>query len=56
VRRIGLGGELPSGRVRFDVEEILEALGPVEVNMEAEADLFTPPPEDPPLVSDDPIE
>jgi len=22
VRRIGLGGELPSGRVRFDVEEI----------------------------------
>ncbi len=56
VRRIGLGGELPSGRVRFDVEEILESLGPVEVNLEAEADLFTPPPEDPPLVSDDPIE
>jgi len=26
VRRIGLGGELPSGRVRFDVEEILESL------------------------------
>jgi molybdopterin/thiamine biosynthesis adenylyltransferase len=56
VRRIGLGGELPSGRVRFDVEEILESLGPVEVNLEAEADLFTPPPEDPPLISDDPIE
>jgi molybdopterin/thiamine biosynthesis adenylyltransferase len=56
VRRIGLGGELPSGRVRFDVEEILESLGPVEVNIEAEADLFTTPPEDPPLVSDDPIE
>ena len=56
VRRIGLAGELPSGRVRFDVEEILEGLGPVEVNLEAEADLFTPPPEDPPLVSDDPIE
>jgi molybdopterin/thiamine biosynthesis adenylyltransferase len=56
VRRIGLGGELPSGRVRFDVEEILEGLGPVEVNIEAEADLFTPPPEDPPLVSDDPVE
>jgi molybdopterin/thiamine biosynthesis adenylyltransferase len=56
VRRIGLAGELPSGRVRFDVEEILEGLGPVEVNLEAEADLFTPPPEDPPLLSDDPIE
>jgi molybdopterin/thiamine biosynthesis adenylyltransferase/nitroreductase len=56
VRRIGLAGALPSGRVRFDVEEILEGLGPVEVNLEAEADLFTPPPQDPPLVSDDPIE
>ncbi len=55
VRRIGLAGDLPSGRVRFDVEEILEGLGPVEVNLEAEADLFTPPPEDPPLDSDDPI-
>jgi molybdopterin/thiamine biosynthesis adenylyltransferase len=56
VRRIGLAGELPSGRVRFDVEEILSALGPVEVNLEAEADLFTPAPEDPPLDSEDPIE
>jgi nitroreductase len=51
-----LAGELPSGRVRFDVEEILSALGPVEVNLEAEADLFTPAPEDPPLESEDPIE
>jgi molybdopterin/thiamine biosynthesis adenylyltransferase len=56
VRRIGLSGELPSGRVRFDVEEILSALGPVEVNLEAEADLFATPPDDPPLDSDDPIE
>jgi molybdopterin/thiamine biosynthesis adenylyltransferase len=56
VRRIGLSGELPSGRVRFDVEEILSALGPVEVNLEAEADLFATPPEDPPIESDDPIE
>jgi molybdopterin/thiamine biosynthesis adenylyltransferase len=56
VRRIGLAGELPSGRVRFDVEEILDGLGPVEFNLEAEADLFTPPPQDPPLESDDPIE
>lgn len=56
VRRLGLSGELPSGRVRFDVEEILSALGPVEVNLEAEADLFAPPPEDPPSVSTDPVE
>jgi nitroreductase len=56
VRRIGLGQELPSGRVRFDVEEILSAIAPVEVDIEAEADLFTPPPQDPPLESDDPIE
>ena len=56
VRRLGLGGDLPSGRVRFDVEEILSALGPVEVNLEAEADMFAPPPEDPPVESTDPIE
>ncbi|MFI5035633.1 MAG: Rv1355c family protein [Acidimicrobiales bacterium] len=56
VRRIGLSGELPSGRVRFDVEEILSGLGPVEVDLEAEVDLFTPPPVDPPLISDDPVE
>ena len=56
VRRLGLGGDLPSGRVRFDVEEILSALGPVEVNLEAEADLFSPPPEDPPVESTDPVE
>jgi nitroreductase len=29
VRRLGLAGDLPSGRVRFDVEEILSGLGPV---------------------------
>jgi len=56
VRRIGLSAELPSGRVRFDVEEILSGLGPVEVDLEAEVDLFTPPPIDPPLISDDPVE
>ncbi len=56
VRRIGLGRELPSGRMRFDVEEILEGLGPVEVNLEAEVDLLTTPPVDPPLESDDPVE
>ena len=56
VRRLGLGGDLPSGRVRFDVEEVLSGIAPVEVHFEAEADLFLPPPQDPPLESDDPIE
>ena len=56
VRRIGLKGDLPSGRVRFDVEEILSGIGPVDVDLESEADLFTPPPVDPPLESDDPVE
>ena len=56
VRRIGLGQDLPSGRVRFDVEEILSAIAPVEINLESEAGLFTAPPLDPPLVSDDPVE
>jgi nitroreductase len=38
VRRFGVSGELPSGRVRFDVEEILSAIGPVVLDPEAEAD------------------
>src|ERR1019366_1665513 len=60
VRRFGLEGDLPSGRIRFDVEEILSGLSPVEVPTTGEAalrtetDYFeaalrTPPPEDPPL-------
>jgi nitroreductase len=56
IRRLGLNGELPSGRVRFDIEEILEGLGPVDVDLEAEADLFVPPPADPPTTSDDPVD
>ena len=53
VRRLGLRGELPSGRVRVDVEEILDDLAPVEL---AEGpDLDAPAPEEPPLESDDPI-
>ena len=38
VRRFGVSGDLPSGRIRFDVEEILSAIGPVALNPEAEAD------------------
>jgi molybdopterin/thiamine biosynthesis adenylyltransferase len=32
VRRIGMAGELPSGRVRFDVEEILSSIEPVALD------------------------
>jgi molybdopterin/thiamine biosynthesis adenylyltransferase/nitroreductase len=56
VRRLGLEGELPSGRVRFDVEEILSGLKPVELDMEREANLLTPLPEDPAPMGHDPIE
>ena len=38
VRRIGLAGELPSGRVRFDVEDVLAGIAPVEVDTEADSD------------------
>jgi molybdopterin/thiamine biosynthesis adenylyltransferase len=56
VRRFGLSGDLPSGRVRFDVEQILNGLSPVDASTEAEDQLLEPPPEDPVSVSDDPIE
>jgi molybdopterin/thiamine biosynthesis adenylyltransferase/nitroreductase len=36
VRRIGLAGDLPSGRVRFDVEEVLAGVAPVVVDVESE--------------------
>jgi molybdopterin/thiamine biosynthesis adenylyltransferase len=38
VRRFGLAGDLPSGRVRFDVEEILSGIGPVLVDGAEEAE------------------
>jgi molybdopterin/thiamine biosynthesis adenylyltransferase len=56
VRRFGLSGDLPSGRVRFDVEQILDGLSPVDTSTEAEDQLREPPPEDPVPTSDDPIE
>ncbi len=56
VRRFGLGGELPSGRVRFDVEEILSEIAPVTVDNSLQQDLRTPPPIDPPTTSLDPID
>jgi nitroreductase len=38
VRRIGLMGELPSGRVRFDVEEVLSGILPVVINANNDPD------------------
>jgi nitroreductase len=56
VRRLGLSGDLPSGRVRFDVEQILDGLAPVDTSTEAEDQLREPPPVDPVPTSADPIE
>ena len=56
VRRFALGGELNSGRVRFDVEEILSDLAPVDVETDADDYLRHPAPEDPPTQSEDPID
>jgi molybdopterin/thiamine biosynthesis adenylyltransferase len=39
VRRIGQAGELPSGRVRFDVEEVLAGIAPVKIALDADLDL-----------------
>jgi hypothetical protein len=38
VRRIGLTGELPSGRVRLDLDEVLSGLLPVVIDPEADPD------------------
>ena len=56
VRRFGLGHDLPSGRVRIDLDEIVGALQPVRINSSLTAGLATPPPTDPPLQSDNDIE
>ena len=56
VRRYGLGAALPSGRVRFDVEEVLSQLGPIDLNLDALAQFNALAPEDPPLESEDPVE
>jgi len=39
VRRIGLAGELPSGRVRIDIEDALADISPVEVPIEEDDDI-----------------
>ena len=55
VRRFGLG-ELPSGRVRFDIDEVLAGIEPVTVDHSLQLALRTPPPVDPPTTSLDPID
>jgi len=39
VRRIGLAGDLPSGRVRFDVDEVLSGILPVKITVDDELEL-----------------
>ena len=56
VRRFGLGGDLASGRVRFDIEEVLSQIAPVTVDNTLQQDLRTAPPADPPTESLDPID
>ena len=56
VRRLGTGAPLASGRVRVDLEEILDGLRPVNVRDERLEGLATAPPDDPALVSDDPVD
>ena len=56
VRRFGLGGELPSGRVRIDLDELLAELAPVTLDDSQEVGLASPPPEDPKTRSLDPID
>ena len=58
VRRLGQNGELASGRVRFDVEEVLAGIAPLAADPEDEFEHDVPVEKfDPPLPSDsDPIE
>jgi hypothetical protein len=39
VRRIGLAGDLPSGRVRFDVDEVLSGILPVKITVDDDLEL-----------------
>jgi molybdopterin/thiamine biosynthesis adenylyltransferase len=49
VRRFGMEGDLPSGRVRFDVEEVLSEIRPVQVDADPKADFAVPAIVDPVL-------
>lgn len=49
VRRLGTTGELSSGRVRIDVDEIISALAEIEIDSQTSVDLASPAPDDGPL-------
>ncbi len=49
VRRLGTSGDLPSGRVRIDVEEIIANLSEIEIDRQTTIDLASTPPDDGPL-------
>jgi nitroreductase len=53
VRRLGMTGDLPSGRVRIDLEEIVASLTDLEVDTRTAEDLASPAPEDEPLWESD---
>ena len=56
IRRFGLGGDLPSGRVYFDVDDLLKGLTDVSIDTSREAGLRTPPPMEERTESLDPID
>ena len=56
VRRFGLGLPLPSGRVRIDLDEIVEALAPIIADSSVEVSMREPAPSDPRLDSGSEIE
>ncbi|MHB8333471.1 MAG: Rv1355c family protein [Acidimicrobiales bacterium] len=49
VRRLGTTGDLPSGRVRIDVDEIISTLTEIEIDTQTPVDLASAPPDDGPL-------
>ncbi len=55
VRRLGTTGDLPSGRVRIDVEEIVSSLAEVEIDTQRADDLASAPPVDGPLDETEPV-
>ncbi|HEY5120275.1 MAG TPA: nitroreductase family protein, partial [Acidimicrobiales bacterium] len=55
VRRLGINGYLPSGRVRFDVEEILSSLAEIALDTQMVVDMASPPLLDPPIEGADSV-
>ncbi len=55
VRRIGMAGELPSGRVRFDLEDGMSEIAAVKLDTDAEDDSVVQRPDEPLREGDDPV-